>query len=94
MLFLNPPPQTKAKAPSANATAFTTSCMQQVMNASSIYDNVMSQFMINGGESEDYLYLSIWTPETTKVNLPVFVYIPGAGYTTGGQNSLYKIPDQ
>ncbi|KAK6599949.1 chlorogenic acid esterase precursor [Botrytis cinerea] len=27
-------------------------------------------------------------------SLPVFVYIPGGGFISGGQDSLYKIPDQ
>ncbi|RAL58668.1 hypothetical protein DID88_002974 [Monilinia fructigena] len=69
--------------------------MQQSTNRSSIYSNVVPEFTINGGQSEDCLYLSIWAPATqTNESLPVFVYIPGGGYTSGGENSLYKIPDQ
>lgn len=89
------PPQNKTKGAAISATALPASCMQQATNRSSIYNNVVPEFMISGGQSEDCLYLSIWAPATkTNESLPVFVYIPGGGYTSGGQNSLYKIPDQ
>ncbi|ESZ93847.1 hypothetical protein SBOR_5788 [Sclerotinia borealis F-4128] len=88
-------PQTKTKGSSINATAFPPSCMQLASNGSTIYTNVVPEFLINGGQSEDCLYLSIWAPaRETNESLPVFVYIPGGGFTTGGQNSLYKIPDR
>ncbi|QSZ34459.1 hypothetical protein DSL72_006053 [Monilinia vaccinii-corymbosi] len=89
-------PQTATKASSAiQATAFPPSCMQVVTNRSSIYNHAVPEFAINGGQSEDCLYLSIWAPANpTSESLPVFVYIPGGGYVSGGENSLYKIPDQ
>jgi carboxylesterase type B len=55
----------------------------------------MTQFLINGGDSEDCLYLNVYTPaRPTSKRLPVFIYIPGGGFTGGGADSLYKIPDK
>lgn len=93
------PPQTKTKGGPISATAFAPSCMQQFSNSSTIYTAEVPQFLINGGQSEDCLYLHIWAPvpkkdHPQKLALPVFLYIPGGGFTSGGANSLYKIPDK
>jgi len=93
------PPQTKTKGRPISATAFAPSCMQQFSNSSTIYTAEVPQFLINGGQSEDCLYLHIWAPALKKdhpqeLALPVFLYIPGGGFTSGGSNSLYKIPDK
>lgn len=67
--------------------------MQQNSNATTIYTKYIREFLINGGESEDCLYLNVYaTLAPTSSKLPVFVYIPGGGFTSGGSNSLYKIP--
>jgi carboxylesterase type B len=92
------PPVSKANAGVINATKFGDSCMQQFSNSSTIYTNQVSQFLINGGQSEDCLYLHIWAPalkteHPQETALPVFLYIPGGGYTSGGANSIAKIPD-
>ncbi|KAI4718785.1 chlorogenic acid esterase precursor [Aureobasidium sp. EXF-10727] len=81
-----------------NATALPNSCMQQFSNGSTIYTAYEKEFLISGGQSEDCLYLSIWAPSVAGIDakgfpLPVFLYIPGGGFTSGGQNSMYKIPD-
>lgn len=92
-------PESKQPNGTVNATAFPSSCMQQFSNSSTIYTTYETGFLINGGNSEDCLYVSIWAPKLEVIReqqrpLPVFVYIPGGGFTSGGQNSLYKIPDQ
>jgi carboxylesterase type B len=93
------PPQTKAKGHVVKATTFAPSCMQQASNQSTVYTTAVQQFSINGEQSEDCLYLHIWAPvlkteDPQQQALPVFVYIPGGGFTSGGSNSLYKLPDQ
>lgn len=93
------PPQAKANGGVINATAFAPVCMQQFSNSSTIYTAQVPQFLINGGQSEDCLYLHIWAPALKTESpqeqaLPVFLYIPGGGFTSGGANSLYKIPDK
>ncbi|RAK80879.1 carboxylesterase [Aspergillus fijiensis CBS 313.89] len=81
-----------------NAFALPASCMQQTSNSTSIYTAYETGFLISGGDSEDCLYLSIWAPSVEKIRsqqrpLPVLLYVPGGGFTSGGQASLYKIPD-
>ncbi|KAJ0311648.1 hypothetical protein Brms1b_008166 [Colletotrichum noveboracense] len=69
--------------------------MQQLSNASSAYTDYVPEFLINGGQSEDCLYINIYAPlNPIAERLPVFIYIPGGGFTGGGADSLYKIPDQ
>lgn len=59
------------------------------------YTEVIPQFLINGGQSEDCLYLNVYAPlRPVAKNLPVLIFIPGGGFTGGGAGSLYKIPDQ
>ncbi|KAL3427014.1 chlorogenic acid esterase precursor [Phlyctema vagabunda] len=93
------PPQDKADAGAINATEFGPSCMQQFGNSTTIYTARVPQYLINGGQSEDCLYLHIWAPalkedDPQELALPVFLYIPGGGFTSGGSNSVYKLPDQ
>lgn len=76
------------------------SCMQQFSsNSSTIYTEYETGFLISGGNSEDCLYLSIWAPDVENIRsqqrpLPVLLYVPGGGFTSGGQASLFKVPDQ
>jgi carboxylesterase type B len=93
------PPQSKVNKGVINATAFAPSCMQQFGNSSTIYTAQVPQFLINGGQSEDCLYLHIWAPvlkteRPQELALPVFLYIPGGGFTGGGADSIAKIPDK
>lgn len=78
-----------------NATAWAPSCYQALSSQPTVFTEEVPQFLINGGQSEDCLYLNIWAPLTeSKEKLPVFVYIPGGGFTSGGADSMYKIPDK
>jgi len=38
--------------------------------------------------SEDCLYLNVWTAATADARLPVMLYFPGGGFTTGGGSGL------
>ncbi|KAJ5668896.1 hypothetical protein N7462_009966 [Penicillium macrosclerotiorum] len=93
-------PQAKQPNGTIDAYKLPNSCMQQFnTNSSTIYTTYETGFLISGGNSEDCLYLSIWAPRFENVQsqqrpLPVLLYIPGGGFTSGGQASLYKIPDQ
>jgi carboxylesterase type B len=93
-------PEKKKPTGLVKALKLPNSCMQQFNpNSSTIYTAYETGFLISGGNSEDCLYLSIWAPrlENTRLQqrpLPVLLYIPGGGFTSGGQASLYKIPDQ
>jgi carboxylesterase type B len=88
------PPRPKTAHGPIDATHFGNSCMQQFSTNPTIYTEEVPQFLINGGQSEDCLFAHIWAPLQTKKPLPVFVYIPGGGFVSGGANSLYKIPDK
>lgn len=94
-LRFQPPQRKNDSGAVVDATAFAPSCMQIVTTSPSIYTEYMREFLIQGGNSEDCLYLNVYAPANpTSDKLPVFVYIPGGGFTSGGANSLYKIPDQ
>lgn len=93
------PPEDKQPNGTIEAKKLPPSCMQQFSNQKTLYTEVATEFLINGGDSEDCLYVSVWTPRSSVIAtqqrpLPVFLYIPGGGYTSGGQDSLYKIPDK
>ncbi|KAF9869635.1 carboxylesterase [Colletotrichum karsti] len=89
------PPQPKTAFGNLTTTAYQPSCMQQLSNSSTPYTDVVPEFLINGGQSEDCLYVNVYAPlHPVEEKLPVFIYIPGGGFTGGGADSLYKIPDQ
>jgi carboxylesterase type B len=81
-----------------NATAWAPSCYQSLSSKPTVFTEEVPQFLINGRQSEDCLYLNIWAPRVENIpekeKLPVFVYIPGGGFTSGGADSMYKIPDK
>ena len=93
--FAAPVPK-KAEPGPLYAREWQPSCMQQWSNGSTVYTEVVPQFLTYGSSSEDCLYLNIWAPAADKIKekLPVYVYIPGGGFSSGGAHSWYKIPDQ
>ncbi|GJC88693.1 acetylcholinesterase 1 [Colletotrichum liriopes] len=89
------PPKPKNQFHNLVTNSYKPSCIQQLSNASTPYTDLVPEFLINGGQSEDCLYINIYAPlNPVSEKLPVFIYIPGGGFTGGGADSLYKIPDQ
>lgn len=89
------PPKPKKHFGHLKTQAYEPSCMQQLSNSKTVYTEVIPEFLINGGQSEDCLYVNIYAPlRPVAEDLPVFVYIPGGGFTGGGADSVYKIPDK
>jgi hypothetical protein len=56
----------------------------------SIVNDLLPAFLIPEPQSEDCLYLNIWTPRTDAARRPVLVWIHGGAFTLGsGAQSLY-----
>lgn len=102
-----PPAALSASNKHHNATIPPPSCPQFVTSIPSLLSTYFAEgaMIYNGDQnstsglvgaatSEDCLYLSIWTPAnaTSKSKLPVFVFLPGGGFQTGGINSGYYNP--
>ncbi|KAI9741692.1 MAG: hypothetical protein M1834_000077 [Cirrosporium novae-zelandiae] len=93
-------PQAKTRVKSiVDATHLPPSCPQYESKIPSVYNQDVRQFFITGVMSEDCLAVSIWTPlgATTSKNasgLPVFAWIYGGGFTTGGADVPYQQPEQ
>ena len=78
-----------------NATQFSASCSQFEGSGASAYNRDVREFVIWGPTGEDCLTLSIWAPVTaTNESLPVFIWIYGGGYVTGGSNVPYQNPSK
>ncbi|KAH8178474.1 carboxylesterase family protein [Sarocladium implicatum] len=89
------PPKPKRNFGHLETQKYEPSCMQQLSNSPTVYTEVIPEFLINGGQSEDCLYVNVYAPlRPVQKDLPVLVYIPGGGFTGGGADSVYKIPDQ
>lgn len=67
-----------------SAAAFGPSCMQNI--SASGWGPWTGEFSPQGAVSEDCLTLSVWTPaQRVNERLPVMVWIPGGGFTDGGE---------
>ena len=65
-----------------DASQFGASCMQREVNELLPWT---PEYMVHNPVSEDCLSLNVWTPRAdARANLPVIVYIPGGGFTSGG----------
>ncbi|KAJ5793224.1 uncharacterized protein N7503_009202 [Penicillium pulvis] len=80
------------------STSLGPACPQIHGTSASIDNTVVTQLNFNGSTAEDCLNLAIWaplhTPNKKTELLPVFIYLFGGGYTTGGIDVLYQIPAQ
>lgn len=73
-----PPAPWRAKR---SAKHFADSCQQELTQGFGPYTQ---EYMVPGAVSEDCLYLNIWRPSgTSSEKLPIVVWIPGGGFTTG-----------
>ncbi|KAF1980856.1 alpha/beta-hydrolase [Aulographum hederae CBS 113979] len=79
---------------SHNATAFGPACPQNPASGPSIGTEDASGMLTVQEFSEDCLTLSIWTPASANQSkpLPVFAWIYGGGWQTGGINTPYQLP--
>jgi para-nitrobenzyl esterase len=84
------PPQPPVKWHGVRHTnEYCSSCIQNVQRR---YLPWTEEYMPQNEFSEDCLFLNIWTPATRQEErLPVFVHIPGGGFTSGsGEVLLYN----
>ena len=88
-----PPVTKKPEANVVNATYFGNSCIQLNTGAATVYTQYLQGFLLTEGQqqAEDCLTLNIWAPRAQpNQSLPVMIYLPGGGFTSGGSASPYK----
>lgn len=92
-----PPKPLKQPNKTIISTALGPACPQIPGISASIDSEVVTQFEFSGPTAEDCLSLAIWAPlyiPKKESLLPVFIYLFGGGYTTGGIDVEYQIPAQ
>lgn len=88
-----PPVTKKPESEVLDGTQYGASCIQLNNGQPTAYTKYLPGFLLAPGAttSEDCLSLILWAPRATaNQTLPVIVYIPGGGFTSGGANSQYK----
>lgn len=76
-----------------NAASLPPAC-PQMTGGMSPFSEYAPETLIVGGTSEDCLTLSIWTPNNSKTDLPVLIWIYGGEFTSGGTDTPAWIPTQ
>lgn len=88
-----PPVTKKDESKVLDGTQYGPSCIQLNTGQPTAYTELLSGFLPAPGAifDEDCLSLIIWAPRAPiNQSLPVLIYIPGGGFTSGGANSQYK----
>lgn len=96
-LRFQPPAAYAADGDARDASAYGPSCLQPGSSSlTALYDKYMPEFLPGSTEqSEDCLFLNVYAPAgAAQEKRPVFVFIPGGAFATGGANVPYAIPDQ
>lgn len=96
-LRFQPPAPYAADGDARDASAYGPSCLQPGSSSlTALYDKYMPEFLPgSSAQSEDCLFLNVYAPAgAAEEKLPVFVFIPGGAFATGGANVPYAIPDQ
>ncbi|KAF8194029.1 Alpha/Beta hydrolase protein [Mycena galopus ATCC 62051] len=89
------PLPSNASSQEVNAASWAPNCPQYESTVPSVYNQLVREFFIWGGDSEDCLSLSIWAPyNTSHEPLPVVVFLYGGGLTTGGSTVPYQNPSK
>jgi len=93
------PPEKAPNYGHADAKAYKSICFQNSGTKSSLYWQLLPEFMNRDVQSEDCLYLNIWAPRKPvggkkKKKVPVIVWVVGGGFKEGGGHALYQVPDQ
>lgn len=88
------PPVTKEdESEILDGTQYGPSCIQLNTGQPTAYTEHLLSFLLAPGATtdEDCLSLILWAPKgSANQSLPVIVYIPGGGFTSGGANSQCK----
>ncbi|KAM7191212.1 acetylcholinesterase [Naviculisporaceae sp. PSN 640] len=84
---------------SLTAQSYKPVCFQNSGAKSSIYWQLIPEFLNRDEESEDCLYLNIWAPRQPRdlnevKKVPVIIWVVGGGFKEGGGHALYQVPDQ
>ncbi|KAK1760073.1 acetylcholinesterase [Echria macrotheca] len=89
------PPQKAPDYGAADAKAYKPICYQNSGNKTSLYWQLLPEYLNRDPESEDCLYLNVWAPrQPVEKKLPVIIWVSGGGFKEGGGHALYQVPDQ
>lgn len=94
--FQRPQPlPSNASSRHIDATNFGPNCPQYEATTPSVYNKIVREFFIWGDSGDNCLSVSIWAPlNPINDSLPVFLWIHGGGFTTGGSSVPYQNPQK
>jgi len=89
------PPEKAPYMGAADAKAYKPICLQDSGNKTGIFWQLVPEFQNRDPQSEDCLYLNIWSPrKPVEKKLPVIIWVVGGGFKEGGGHALYMVPDK
>lgn len=88
------PPERAPDHGARDAKAYKPICMQ-TGGRTGVFWELVPEFQNQDTQSEDCLYLNIWSPrKPVQKKVPVIIWVCGGGFKEGGGHAPYQVPEQ